>query len=118
MCRRAVVCTCLHCLFFFFNDTAPTEIYTLSLHDALPIFGAGGFLDEGGNRFDRHPRGDLAGDVTAHSVGDDEEANLWMRRMTVFVAAAPTTRVGADRPGEANRPRHRRRLSPSSRACA
>src|SRR5690242_20883672 len=30
-------------LFFFFNDPAPTEIYTLSLHDALPIlvFGAG-----------------------------------------------------------------------------
>src|SRR2546428_15035 len=25
---------------FFFNDTATTEIYTLSLHDALPIFGA------------------------------------------------------------------------------
>src|SRR5687768_17960203 len=26
---------------FFFNDTATTEIYTLSLHDALPICGAG-----------------------------------------------------------------------------
>src|SRR6266850_6176723 len=26
--------------FFFFNDTATTEIYTLSLHDALPIFEA------------------------------------------------------------------------------
>src|SRR5258708_20424526 len=26
------------CLFFFFNDTATTEIYTLSLHDALPIY--------------------------------------------------------------------------------
>src|SRR5260370_34583996 len=25
-------------LFFFFNDTATTEIYTLSLHDALPIY--------------------------------------------------------------------------------
>src|SRR3712207_8754871 len=25
------------CVFFFFNDTATTEIYTLSLHDALPI---------------------------------------------------------------------------------
>src|SRR2546430_7441840 len=25
------------CTFFFFNDTATTEIYTLSLHDALPI---------------------------------------------------------------------------------
>src|SRR3712207_8487403 len=25
--------------YFFFNDTATTEIYTLSLHDALPIYG-------------------------------------------------------------------------------
>ena len=25
-------------VFFFFNDTATTEIYTLSLHDALPIY--------------------------------------------------------------------------------
>src|SRR3712207_8839871 len=32
-------CTCVACVcFFFFNDTATTEIYTLSLHDALPIF--------------------------------------------------------------------------------
>src|SRR5689334_24721664 len=28
--------------FFFINDTATTEIYTLSLHDALPIYGEGG----------------------------------------------------------------------------
>src|SRR2546430_5450239 len=28
-------------LFFFFNDTATTEIYTLSLHDALPISSCG-----------------------------------------------------------------------------
>src|SRR3712207_7460131 len=28
----------LYCTFFFFNDTATTEIYTLSLHDALPIY--------------------------------------------------------------------------------
>src|SRR3712207_7912834 len=27
-------------MFFFFNDTATTEIYTLSLHDALPILSA------------------------------------------------------------------------------
>src|SRR2546427_11868331 len=32
--------TPLHFTFFFFNDTATTEIYTLSLHDALPIYGA------------------------------------------------------------------------------
>src|SRR2546430_12466513 len=31
-----VVYSCIF-LFFFFNDTATTEIYTLSLHDALPI---------------------------------------------------------------------------------
>src|SRR5260221_4387423 len=29
-------------IFFFFNDTATTEIYTLSLHDALPISPAAG----------------------------------------------------------------------------
>src|SRR6266478_9867822 len=29
---------CLLCSSFFFNDTATTEIYTLSLHDALPIW--------------------------------------------------------------------------------
>src|SRR5688572_31566150 len=29
----------MSCFFFFFNDTATTEIYTLSLHDALPISG-------------------------------------------------------------------------------
>src|SRR3712207_7264908 len=33
------------CTFFFFNDTATTEIYTLSLHDALPILW-GPLLDE------------------------------------------------------------------------
>src|SRR5437870_13889926 len=40
-------CSCffshlLYLSFFFFNDTATTEIYTLSLHDALPIFPRGG----------------------------------------------------------------------------
>src|SRR5256885_10437468 len=32
-------------LFFFFNDTATTEIYTLSLHDALPILARFGSID-------------------------------------------------------------------------
>src|SRR6266704_5887675 len=38
-----LICYPLLCLqlFFFFNDTATTEIYTLSLHDALPIYGTG-----------------------------------------------------------------------------
>src|SRR2546428_6284486 len=32
-------------VFFFFNDTATTEIYTLSLHDALPIYELLGALE-------------------------------------------------------------------------
>src|SRR2546426_11098911 len=36
MCYRSLSSPC-YFLFFFFNDTATTEIYTLSLHDALPI---------------------------------------------------------------------------------
>src|SRR5256885_11622097 len=35
---HALPCNSLY--FFFFNDTATTEIYTLSLHDALPICGS------------------------------------------------------------------------------
>src|SRR3712207_6899899 len=68
-------------LFFFFNDTATTEIYTLSLHDALPIYpgrlhedallgdavrsASGGQLESLQERLDaklRHLRAALAGD--------------------------------------------------------
>src|SRR2546430_8479523 len=42
--------------FFFFNDTATTEIYTLSLHDALPIS-----RDESRESRGRRPRGLRAG---------------------------------------------------------
>src|SRR3712207_9524347 len=37
----------LYVFFFFFNDTATTEIYTLSLHDALPICVEGAPLEAG-----------------------------------------------------------------------
>src|SRR3989442_12858619 len=40
-CRRVRDC-CSPSSCFFFNDTATPEIYTLSLHDALPILGVGG----------------------------------------------------------------------------
>src|SRR5258707_2277959 len=46
-------------LFFFFNDTATTEIYTLSLHDALPILVVTCGLDEVGQ--DAGRRAGLAG---------------------------------------------------------
>src|SRR3989442_15845908 len=36
--HKAIYLHVLMSYFFFFNDTATTEIYTLSLHDALPIY--------------------------------------------------------------------------------
>src|SRR2546430_14870101 len=47
--RRTVLSTHVseHSSCFFFNDTATTEIYTLSLHDALPISGSQDRLGRG-----------------------------------------------------------------------
>src|SRR5438309_2505586 len=45
--------------FFFFNDTATTEIYTLSLHDALPILDAGGGRRRAHRRHRDRARGPL-----------------------------------------------------------
>src|SRR5256885_16647724 len=51
-------------VFFFFNDTATTEIYTLSLHDALPIFAGAGVVG-------LHPDPDL-GQLAQHLAADHE----------------------------------------------
>src|SRR2546426_6517214 len=59
-------------LFFFFNDTATTEIYTLSLHDALPI---SALLDRHGQPgAGRGARADLSGfDREGDAVHRSEE---------------------------------------------
>src|SRR3954465_4170651 len=49
LCRPGDGSLSFRCLFFFFNDTATTEIYTLSLHDALPIL-----LEQRGARIRGH----------------------------------------------------------------
>src|SRR6266436_7478942 len=51
--------------FFFFNDTATTEIYTLSLHDALPIRFVASLLQELVQQYG------LPGDFVGHIGGDD-----------------------------------------------
>src|SRR3712207_8311694 len=80
--------------FFFFNDTATTEIYTLSLHDALPISG--------------DPQSGLLGDLSraAHTVVGDHPR--WI--------AADTGSRGRHRCGSArrgNRDRKSTRLNSS-----
>src|SRR6478752_2876914 len=58
-------------LFFFFNDPAPTEIYTLSLHDALPIcrlhHGKGRHVDDGRRRRIRRQHRDRLGRSEEHT---------------------------------------------------
>src|SRR5256885_8108894 len=59
--------------FFFFNDTATTEIYTLSLHDALPIWFARAIVQNRllrmaareGRIFERHNSGDRSEEHTS-----------------------------------------------------
>src|SRR2546426_6866697 len=53
--------------FFFFNDTATTEIYTLSLHDALPISAIHAGVARGARR-------DLRGPARAHAAAPDRKS--------------------------------------------
>src|SRR2546427_7214364 len=84
-------------LFFFFNDTATTEIYTLSLHDALPI------LQEG----HLHLHGMLLG------VG--RVIDVHQRRGLEQRAREPLVHHGVTQRG-AKRPRLPQRRAPTGRA--
>src|SRR3712207_9433742 len=57
--------------FFFFNDTATTEIYTLSLHDALPIYGPPGDDCARRHLWHRGDGPDLPLAASALRTGDD-----------------------------------------------
>src|SRR3989449_11331063 len=65
-------------LFFFFNDTATTEIYTLSLHDALPILL---------RVFESNDAGPLA--LHANRVHDDAHRNPDAARAVTPLAIGP-----------------------------
>src|SRR2546430_1514713 len=66
---------------FFFNDTATTEIYTLSLHDALPISEA---------------PADAVGDLEVLAGGDDEDAGGGTGGGDVGVAVGVVVAGGVD----------------------
>src|SRR2546422_2697275 len=72
--------------FFFFNDTATTEIYTLSLHDALPISVGGGLHDSlhdlgGGERHLLHGEPRLAPLLPAHDERSEEHTSELQSRL-------------------------------------
>src|SRR2546430_7639353 len=101
-------------IFFFFNDTATTEIYTLSLHDALPLGAEYLHLPEPqrwGAEHHQRPRARVEACAPAHgsSLQDDVPDPAHLRD-----ARAPDQR--ADRVGlEAARPYERRDRDPALR---
>src|SRR6266478_7947972 len=104
--------------FFFFNDTATTEIYTLSLHDALPIsrfgrsekstspwfqpgWGAFGLRVRSGNprtepmsvnSFGEHESGPASPSVRLQSGQDSSPVSSGTRDTIAHQALCPTTR--------------------------
>src|SRR3989304_5816115 len=62
---------------FFFNDTATTEIYTLSLHDALPICTA--VLDDHSRTFSGKPDGVLRGGARVGDRSEEHTSELQSR---------------------------------------
>src|SRR5438445_13774822 len=64
-------------IFFFLNDTATTEIYTLSLHDALPIYCIQARLQLGSERRSRSwPRSSTRRAARASRAGDRKSTRL------------------------------------------
>src|SRR2546429_9253968 len=84
--------------FFFFNDTATTEIYTLSLHDALPLV-----LGELAERLLRLPiarrlrAGEKVRERNVHGLGDFGQRSERGHGVPVFDAR----KVAAQEPGPA-----------------
>src|SRR2546422_6709669 len=101
--------------FFFFNDTATTEIYTLSLHDALPIYGGaararGGRLprdapdggDGGGRPGGRGGGGDRKSTRLNSSHGYISYAVFCLEKKNEPVAVPPAVRMGFGEHDHAN----------------
>src|ERR1041384_1485045 len=80
--------TMLSIVFFFFNDTATTEIYTLSLHDALPICPHGGQCAAAG----------VGAAARARAARAPAHAAAFVRHPRAAVLAGPARRAGAPRP--------------------
>src|SRR3712207_7418932 len=88
---------------FFFNDTATTEIYTLSLHDALPISAAERALN------DPHP----GGAMSIRRNRARRVARIWARGAAAFSAAMLVATFWANSRGEVSPDRKSTRLNSS-----
>src|SRR5256885_9063127 len=77
--------------FFFFNDTATTEIYTLSLHDALPIFDGVlelGEVAEGGLEGVADGAGRFAAAARAHDLPEQDRKSTRLNSSHLVISYA------------------------------
>src|SRR5947199_1190831 len=74
MCSSIFSCHSFHFFFFFFfNDTSTTEIYTLSLHDALPIWTYSSPVPRGPRRYLRPVAESISQPIASTASGRSEE---------------------------------------------
>src|SRR5215467_16324843 len=93
--------------FFFFNDTAPTEIYTLSLHDALPILFSAALVWYGWQvvevalRIDEHSATDLQFPMWIYYASLPAGGALMLARYLIRLVVLVTSPAGtvSARPG-------------------
>src|SRR5260221_1816194 len=86
---------------FFFNDTATTEIYTLSLHDALPISPASGTTSAPARRSDRPPRPGLIRVGRSDRLAGDRKSTRLNSSHTVISYAVFCLKKKRSDPGRA-----------------
>src|SRR2546429_8227065 len=79
---KGIKLTIIFTFFFFFNDTATTEIYTLSLHDALPICLDDASAAEVRSLGDDHVAGRVELDAVRHAARRPEDGRLLDRKST------------------------------------
>src|SRR5215813_14769050 len=93
-------------IFFFFNDTATTEIYTLSLHDALPIRDLHSFPTRRSSfrRADRAPRTDRKSTRLNSSHVRTSYAVFCLKKKKIKHLVAPVPLIDARHPGGPTRP--------------
>src|SRR5205823_12713034 len=75
-------------IFFFFNDTAPTVIYTLSLHDALPISLARFFY------FERSPKDLEPAAISCFASASRPSGRKLLLGMTAFLGMSRIAGLG------------------------
>src|SRR3989337_4006487 len=95
-----VLAILLTCFFFFFNDTATTEIYTLSLHDALPISWPGIWNGSLRKQDPRRSATDRKSTRLNSSHGSISYAVFCLKKKNITIHAAPTVHdcLGSERP--------------------